>query len=136
MTKTEYDNKVNNATKDTVLSKDEALEALEQFILIEGNKIIIDGGVATPLTISARCAVVALKMAKDALENAAPVKHGHWIDTNSRLSPEITYNRRGHYYICSVCGRIINVDVGAGKTLKDFPYCHCGAMMDEKSEAE
>ena len=32
------------------------------------------------------------------------------------------------YFACSACKRAIEVD--PEHTLKDFPYCHCGAKME------
>ena len=69
MDKELYDNIINSAVKDIVLSKDEALELLEHLILIEGNNIVIDDGVATSLNLLTRQLYVALNMAKTALES-------------------------------------------------------------------
>jgi len=44
------------------------------------------------------------------------------------------HNCDGEFYTCSVCGRMIRVSpyVEDNETLKDFPYCHCGAEMRGK----
>lgn len=36
------------------------------------------------------------------------------------------------YYSCSICNRAIEVE--HGQSLKDFPYCHCGAKMKGGAE--
>lgn len=50
-------------------------------------------------------------------ENVIP--QGEWI---------LQYRTCGdEFYTCSLCERAIEVDYP--QTLKDFPYCHCGAKM-------
>ena len=41
------------------------------------------------------------------------------------------HNCDGEFYTCSVCGRMIRVSpyVEDNETLKDYPFCHCGADM-------
>ena len=54
-------------------------------------------------------------------------KTGHWI--------EITSNN--HTYKCSVCGRLlVNITDGKNNVVKNYPYCHCGAKMEEECENE
>lgn len=53
-------------------------------------------------------------------------KVGNWIEDKGR-------DKRDRFHHCSECGRTINLICGA--TLKDYPYCHCGAKM-EVSEDE
>jgi DNA-directed RNA polymerase subunit RPC12/RpoP len=37
-----------------------------------------------------------------------------------------------HYaYKCSECGRIIETVDGKSNVCKHYPYCHCGAKMEE-----
>lgn len=36
------------------------------------------------------------------------------------------------YYTCSICNRAIEVE--NGQSLKDYPYCHCGASMKGGAE--
>ena len=36
------------------------------------------------------------------------------------------------YYTCSICNRAI--EVKNGQSLKDYPYCHCGASMKGGAE--
>ena len=61
----------------------------------------------------------------DELEPAdvAPVRHGKWL-------PIVSYNNT---YKCSECGRLL-VDITDGLKMVDkhYPYCHCGAKMDEE----
>ena len=45
--------------------------------------------------------------------------HGEWI---------LQYRAGGdEFYTCSLCERVIEIDYP--QTLKDFPFCHCGADM-------
>ena len=54
-------------------------------------------------------------------------KIGHWIKM-PLIEAGQTYSHQ-----CSVCGRrILVTDVG----LSEFPYCHCGAKMQEESKEE
>ena len=55
---------------------------------------------------------------------AEPVVHARWVQL-----PYFRSEQQG-YYSCSRCGRAIHSFTGAG--LKSFPYCHCGARMDEE----
>lgn len=52
-----------------------------------------------------------------------PIVHGQWVRNEG-------YDKRDNFYKCSVCGRSINVI--CGETLTDYPYCHCGAKMEEE----
>lgn len=45
----------------------------------------------------------------------------------SRPYDKPPFDPRDNWYICSNCGRSVNVI--CGKTLEDYPYCHCGAKM-------
>ncbi len=54
-------------------------------------------------------------------------KTGHWIADEVQLPDRVVLN-----YHCSVCGRKL---VGySTETLKDAPYCHCGARMSEENK--
>ena len=55
--------------------------------------------------------------------DVAPVRHGKWL-------PIVSYNNT---YKCSECGRLL-VDITDGLKMVDkhYPYCHCGAKMDEE----
>jgi len=46
------------------------------------------------------------------------------------------HNCDGEFYTCSVCGRMIRVSpyVEDNETLKDYPFCHCGAEMRGNAE--
>lgn len=46
-----------------------------------------------------------------------PVKHGRWI-----IADDVEH----FIAICSECGRTED-----SRDIKDMPYCHCGARMDE-----
>lgn len=53
-----------------------------------------------------------------------PVVHAYWIHAGGG------YDGRDNFYHCSICGRTINMI--CGDKLENYPYCHCGAKMDEK----
>ena len=62
----------------------------------------------------------------DLIENIQPVKHGQWVHDGSG------YDRRDNWYHCSECNRALNLI--CGEKLEDYPYCHCGARMDNDKE--
>lgn len=67
-----------------------------------------------------------------AIENAIKAleqepKTGHWIKEESICGWD------GHSYQCSECGRSIHLDTEV-EDLEDYPYCHCGAKMQEVEE--
>ena len=54
--------------------------------------------------------------------DVAPVVHGRWL-------PIVSYSNT---YKCSECGRLlVNIADGLNVVAKHYPYCHCGAKMDE-----
>ena len=59
------------------------------------------------------------------LADTAPVVHGHW---------RWDFSLNGdNFYRCSVCGE--QEILSEKQDVYDrFPYCHCGARMDEKGE--
>lgn len=56
------------------------------------------------------------------LGKAEQQKMGHWITVDKGL--KVTS------FKCSECGRTVRDDTGYDVT-KDYPYCHCGAKMQE-----
>ena len=57
--------------------------------------------------------------------DVVPVRHGTWL-------PIVSYNNT---YKCSECGRLlVDITDGLKMVAKNYPYCHCGAKMDEKGE--
>ena len=46
--------------------------------------------------------------------------------------PITQYTPDGH--MCSVCGRTIRYGGVSGRLTVRYPYCHCGARMDEVEE--
>ena len=57
--------------------------------------------------------------------DVAQVRHGRWL-------PIVSYNNT---YKCSECGRLlVDVTDGLKMVAKHYPYCHCGAKMDEHGE--
>jgi hypothetical protein len=55
-----------------------------------------------------------------------PIK-GHWVKEES------IFGWDGYSYQCSECGRSIHLDTEM-EDLEDYPYCHCGAKMQEVKE--
>ena len=75
----------------------------------------------------AKSIVVAIPSAQQEIEPAdvVPVRHGTWL-------PIVSYNNT---YKCSECGRLlVDITDGLKMVAKNYPYCHCGAKMDEKGE--
>lgn len=87
------------------------------------------------------------KVIVDEIDNAQPVEplawqiqffkrlyeklrpQGEWLELKTN-PPEIF----GHkFYICSKCGREIDV-MTPDESLDDYPYCHCGACMIKEKE--
>lgn len=69
--------------------------------------------------------------AQEVIRNLPPVQperiKGHWIEITSR----------NHTYKCSVCGRLlVNITDGKNNVAKNYPYCHCGADMRGKTDAD
>lgn len=56
-----------------------------------------------------------------AAADVAPVIYGKWI-LDRRIAG-------GAYFKCSSCGR--KIEVNRFSKIEDFPYCHCGAKMEE-----
>lgn len=53
------------------------------------------------------------------------LRHGRWKLTRPG---ELTAT-----YECSECGRRVTVDPRAGSVEKCYPFCHCGARMNEEA---
>lgn len=54
--------------------------------------------------------------------DVVPVRHGKWL-------PIVSYNNT---YKCSECGRLLaDIADGLKMVAKHYPYCHCGAKMEE-----
>ena len=62
----------------------------------------------------------AIKIVEDA-NSVNSTKVGHWIDVSSDDDMD-------GFYCCSLCKR--EIVLYPGETLKDYPYCHCGADME------
>ena len=52
-------------------------------------------------------------------------RHGRWLVQDKGII--VTS------YRCSECGRVVRDDTGYDVSI-DYPYCHCGAKMDEVEE--
>ena len=62
------------------------------------------------------------------LPSVTPIRpKGYWIKEKS------VHGWDGRSYQCSVCGRSIHLDT-AVEDIYDYPYCHCGAKMEEAKE--
>jgi hypothetical protein len=55
---------------------------------------------------------------------------GRWVESYINQIKEC--DNIGHFYVCTECGRYINLR--QGEKLSDYPYCHCGAKMVEPQE--
>ena len=76
---------------------------------------------------------------------AEPVVHAHWNLSYEEVGAFET-TRTYYFGHCSKCGRKIDIVCLSGlhsaegleeakrKAHEDYPYCHCGAKMDEKGE--
>ena len=60
-------------------------------------------------------------------EDVAPIVRGKWIETQKGI---IVTD-----YKCSICGRMVRDDTGYNPSIS-YPYCHCGARMEEAEETE
>lgn len=58
-------------------------------------------------------------------------KTATWIKEESPFGWDFGWD--GHSYQCSECGRSIHLDTEM-EDLDDYPYCHCGAKMQEVEE--
>ena len=58
-------------------------------------------------------------------EDVEPVVHAHWRYMG--MTHDSLY-----IYACLKCGR--RIFIADSSSLKHYPYCHCGAKMDEKVE--
>lgn len=56
-------------------------------------------------------------------------QRGEWLELKTN-PPEFLGHR---FYICSECGREIDV-MTPDESLDDYPYCHCGACMVKETE--
>ena len=56
-------------------------------------------------------------------------KHGRWI--KKKIGYSTVFETDIVQYVCSECGRQIGAN---GFKLENFPYCNCGAKMDEVTE--
>lgn len=54
------------------------------------------------------------------------VKHGRWIYCGH-------HEFHGHVFECSVCGRYLFAN-SKEDVCDEYPYCHCGAKMDEEEQ--
>lgn len=65
--------------------------------------------------------------------DVAEVKHGKWVMVEKEIKTDGDYD----VYKCSLCGRKIVCDRYPTKSVEElFPYCHCGAKMEEETESK
>lgn len=55
--------------------------------------------------------------------DSAPVVHAKWVYKRSFAGENC--------YVCNRCGRALWNTLDPKKTVERYPYCHCGAKMDE-----
>lgn len=71
----------------------------------------------------------ALDRIKEKIQLTETPRRGRWIyqPNDEHLKPY----EKVKFYRCSECGRLISVApfYETGKSLDEFPYCHCGAKM-------
>ena len=71
-----------------------------------------------------------LEHIKDKIAKQEQQKRGRWVyqSNDEHLRPY----EKVKFYRCSECGRLISVApfYEVGKSLDEFPYCHCGAKME------
>ena len=102
---------------DEYIRKQDAVEALDGKVIVTGHKNA-DAVLQYMKDISNK-----IKTLPSA--DVAPVRHGRWL-------PIVLYN---HTYKCSECGRLLaDITDGLKMVAKHYPYCHCGAKMDEGKE--
>lgn len=72
---------------------------------------------------SAACDYIRGRLEGEPAADVEPVRHGRWM----LIRPgEWTATLK-----CSECGRHITVDPKRSDLDMEYPYCHCGAKMDE-----
>lgn len=72
-------------------------------------------------------------VAREMIENAPtvdaePIEHGKWIPITKGAPKEI--------YICNRCHRQVEDDGIPALIPIRYPYCHCGAKMDEVEDVQ
>lgn len=63
--------------------------------------------------------------AEQIIADSTLISKGHWIREKS------IHGWDGYSYQCSECGRSIHLDSEV-ENLNDYPYCHCGAKMENE----
>ena len=59
-------------------------------------------------------------------EDVVPIIHGKWLVEQKYTARNC---RNYQYYKCSICGREV---LTSDNPSEYFPYCHCGAKMEEE----
>lgn len=72
-------------------------------------------------------------VSKDAVEkiptaDVQEVRHAKWIYRGH-------HEFHGHVFECSVCGRYLFAN-SKEHVYGEYPYCHCGAKMDEEEKQQ
>lgn len=67
-----------------------------------------------------------LESIKDKIAKQEGQRHGYWKPASHDPYDKVKF------YRCSECGRLISIApfYEVGKSLNEFPYCHCGAKME------
>ena len=66
------------------------------------------------------------KLSEASRPASSEVKHGKWIYCGH-------HDFHGHVFECSVCGRYLFAN-SKEDVCDEYPYCHCGAKMDEEEQ--
>ena len=93
------------------------------------------------------CVSMLMEIEEAETVDAEPVVHAHW-DMLYEEAGAFETTRTYYYGKCSKCKRTIQAYIGNGTYSNDdmeyateladknFPYCHCGAKMDEEDKNE
>ena len=97
---------------------------MERYISVNKLKTIVNQLSSSPLNEWDTWGVMAV-IDRTPSEDVTPVVHAHWIY-------KCKFNGNDEY-TCSRCRRLVAVSTSVKRNHIDavYPYCHCGAKMDE-----
>lgn len=96
----------------------EKVKTLEELISMAEASVKLYGGIMTAVSY----------IRNQPAADVRPEQHGHWIRRTG------AFDKRDNFYCCSECNRTINII--CGDKISNYPYCHCGAKMDESERLE